>query len=312
MDKFEDLRKKLNSVRVGVGGCHQNKEEVFKYAWDNGCSLFDDGWGYSGTLVNTSFLGEFLKDKNHDDYIIVEKLPLFDKLYFEEFGVHIYEADDKKLEEMVDYIFNFQLKKLGVDYIDCYLLHALDDTQYSDNNYLTEDLYIRIYKILEKYKKSGQIKHLGFSAHIGFYRMFYLVNRFKEELGDLVDVAEVAYNILNDKGHTQKDPCYFTRQYGVMVWDAIGEKGIKYLKEQGYFIYGMMPHESGRIGQISTSEDWFRWADRFVLNNKNIDVVLEGTSYIPHFQMMLEEAGIIKRDIQEMRDIEGTSHRCHE
>ena len=53
-----------------------------------------------------------------------------------------------------------------------------------------------------------------------------------------------------------------------MVWDAIGEEGIKYLKDNGYFVIDMMPHESGRIGQISTSEDWFRWADRFALNNK--------------------------------------------
>ena len=89
------------------------------------------------------------------------------------------------------------------------------------------------------------------------------------------------------------------------VWGA-------YLKDNGYFVIDMMPHESGRIGQISTAEDWFRWADRFALNNKNIDVVLEGTSWVPHFQMMLEEAGILKREIQEMRDIEGTSHRCHE
>ena len=222
-------------------------------------------------------------------------------------------ANDEKLKEMVDFIFNFQMKTLGVDYIDCYLLHALDDTQYSDNNYLTKDLYIRLYKILLGYKEKGLIKHLGFSAHIGFYRMFYLCEEFKKALGEgVIDVAEVSYNILNDKGHTQKEPCYFAKQYGVMVWDAIGEEGIKYLKDNGYFVIDMMPHESGRIGQISTAEDWFRWADRFALNNKNIDVVLEGTSYIPHFQMMLEEAGVLKRDIQEMRDIEGTSHRCHE
>lgn len=313
MSDFSDLRKKLNGIKPQVGGCHQNKDEVFKYAWDNGCRLFDDGYGYSGRLVNTSFLGQFLKDKNHDDYVIVEKLPMFDKLYFEEFGVHIYEADDKKLKEMVDFIFNFQIKTLGVDYIDCYLLHALDDTQYSDNNYLTKDLYIRLYKILMEYKEKGLIKHLGFSAHIGFYRMFYLCEEFKKALGEgVVDVAEVSYNILNDKGHTQSNPCYFAKQYKVMVWDAIGEEGIKYLKDNGYFVIDCMPHESGRIGQISTAEDWFRWADRFALNNKNIDVVLEGTSYIPHFQMMLEEAGILKREIQEMRDIEGSSNRCHE
>lgn len=300
---------------VGIGGCHQNKEEVFSYAFENrnGPIVLDSGWGYTGTLVNTSFIGEFIKDKNRDDFVIIEKLPLFKKMYVEEFGKSLFEMSVEEMRPAIDKVIQTQLQITGTKYFDAYLLHAIYDDQYSQNPEMEDiEAYKRIVQVLLEYKEKGIIKHIGFSAHVGFLKLYHFCEEINKAFPKALDVAEVSYNILNNKGHTQKEPCYFAKQYKVMVWDAIGEEGIKYLKDNGYFVIDMMPHESGRIGQISTAEDWFRWADRFALNNKNIDVVLEGTSYIPHFQMMLEEAGILKRDVQEMRDIEGTHKHCME
>lgn len=299
-------------LKVGVGGCQQNKEEVFKYAYDNGVRLLDDGWGYTGTLVNTSFIGKFIKDKNRDDFVIIEKLPLFKKMYVEEFGKSLFEMSVEEMRPVIDKIITTQLQHTGAGYFDGYLLHAIYDDQYTQEPEMEDiEAYKRIIQVLLEYKEKGIIKHIGFSAHVGFLKLYHFCEEINKAFPKALEIAEVSYNILNDKGHTQKDPCFYAKQ-GIMVWDAIGDEGIKYLKDNGYFVIDMMPHESGRIGQVSTAEDWFRWADRFALNNKNIDVVLEGTSYVPHFQMMLEEAGILKRDIQEMRDIDGTSHRCHE
>lgn len=35
----------LSQNKVGMGGCHLNKKEVFEHAWEKGVRLFDTGWG---------------------------------------------------------------------------------------------------------------------------------------------------------------------------------------------------------------------------------------------------------------------------
>ena len=113
-----------NVSRVGFGGCSvKNKKEVL----DRLCSLtegkkvvVDDGWGYSGELVNTKFLGDYISTHERDKFIIIEKLPLFDGLYQKLYNKSLYNCSDKELEQMIIDVFNKQLEALKTDYIDCY------------------------------------------------------------------------------------------------------------------------------------------------------------------------------------------------
>ena len=69
-------------------------------------------------------------------------------------------------EEEVDSIFESQLKDLGVEYIDYYLLHNLQNVYYDGidgNGGIVKTTHL--FEHAKKWKDEGKIKHLGFSFH---------------------------------------------------------------------------------------------------------------------------------------------------
>ena len=306
MKDFRDLLKS----KVGMGGCEG--KECFQYAWDNNIRFFDTGWGYHGG-ENDSYLKDFLKDKT--DYVICQKLPLFDGLYQERYGKSSYRMTDEELEKAIRDIFSEQCKRCGVEYFDIYMLHAIFDMQHSSkyNIYDDIDLYKRISSILLKMKAEGKIGHIGFSAHITFERLCLFLNEVDPD-NKIFDVAEVSYNALNNIGASVERPSPFVAMHNVMVWDAIGERGIRYLKEKGYFIIDMMPTESGRLLQVSTAPDFIRWNLSLISMNKDIDLILAGTKNPKHMDQIFIAVGE-KEDpepVPDMRVINSGISHCHE
>ena len=283
MKDFKDLLKS----KVGMGGCEGN--DCFQYAWDNGVRFFDTGWGYSGG-ANDNALKEFLKDK--EDYVICQKLPLFGQLYVDMFGKTPYQMTDAELSKAVNTIFEKQCERCGVEFFHIYMFHAIFDMQHSNNYdiYADIDLYKRMASILLKLKEEGKIQHIGFSAHITFERLCLFLQEVDPE-NKIFDVAEVSYNVLNNTGASVERPNPFSAMHNVVVWDAIGERGIQYLKDKGYFIIDMMPTESGRLLQISTAPDFIRWNLSFINDNKNIDLILAGTKNPKHMDSVFVAVG---------------------
>lgn len=310
-----------NVSRVGFGGCwgdEKKKASVLNRLVEKVGDkkvVIDDGWGYSGPLVNTSFIGNYIKDKSRDKFVIIEKLPMFDGLYKERFGVSLYNCSDEQLENMIMDVFNTQLATLKTDYVDCYMLHAIFDLQYTQGYDIDQDikLYQRLVPILLKIKESGKAKSLGFSCHVTYQTLLEFLSSVDPE-NKVFSVAEVSYNTLNDKGADLRNPMAFVLMHNVMVWSAIGEKGIKYLKNRGYEIIDMMPHESGRLLEISTAPDFIKWNDKFIMKNKDISVVLEGTTNPDNIDKMLICANELKEPnpIPDMRIIGNGSCHCAE
>lgn len=310
-----------NTSRVGFGGCWgtpEIKAEVLNRLIEktkNKKIVIDDGWGYSGPLVNTKFIGDFLADKERDKFIIIEKFPMFDGLFKEKYNLSLYDCSDEELEKVVKEVFELQLQTLKTDYVDCYMLHALFDGQYRENYDIFEDikLYKRLIPILLKLKETGKVKSLGFSCHITFERLCLFLNEVDPNT-EIFTVAEVSYNTLNNNGADIRSPSTFNKLHNLNVWSAIGEKGIEYLKNKGYEIIDMMPHESGRLLQVSTAPDYIRWNDNFIMANKNISVVLEGTTNPENIDKMLICAEEIKdpNPIPDMRIIGDGSCHCSE
>lgn len=250
----------------GMGGCHSNKEEVYQAAWDKGIRIFDSGYGYSGTLVNDMFLGKFLRDK--EGYTIINKLPLFAKVY----PVDIYVCSDKELEKAIRFVFGMQLGATGQDHFEYYLYHALFDMQHTKGYSMRKDLdlYKRIQPILEKLKAEGKINHIGFSAHCDLSKLKIFVETMKKMNADL-DTAMVSYNPLNKDGISNvKDG----------IWDAPGKKGLQYLKDNGFVIMNMRPTEEGRCNA--------KEAFALIREEPLIDITLVGTSNVKH---LLENIG---------------------
>lgn len=296
--------------RIGVGGCELNKEILdysYSFLKDDEILVIDEGSGYQGQGASENIVGEWLKEnqQKRNKCYLIDKLPLYGKWYIDRFSKETYDMNDAELEDTIRQTLDEQLNRCHTSFFDCYMLHAIYDDKYSQNydEDRDTDLYKRIVPILVKLKEERKIKNIGFSAHVDYKTLLYFLSEVDPD-NKIFDTAEISYNILNSRGASLKNPCFCQKYYqNVMVWDAIGERGIQYLKSLKYKIFNCMPLESGRIKQINDSKPFIRWAEKFVWDNKDIDVILAGTSKKEH----LDDWLIFTKDkedfVPDMRDL---------
>jgi predicted aldo/keto reductase-like oxidoreductase len=209
--------------------------------------------------------------KIRENIILCDKLPMHEELY-NKFG---YDGDN--IEEVFDKLFEKQLECLNTDYLDIYMIHALDD-----NKFMTEEKYIAAIKWMQKKKFEGKIKHIGFSAHIDLYKLNYYIDLFEKNFGKgIVDTAMLTYNIFSGSD-------WVTEQTGINVWTNPGKKGIELCKGHGITVISMMPLESGRALEVSHDKTFTDWCYKFIFDNKFITSTLSGTSNIKHLQQMID------------------------
>lgn len=88
----------------------EEAEKMIDYAIENGVTYIDTAYPYHNG-DSEPFVGKVLKKYNRNSYTLATKLP-------------IWEIDS---QQKAREIFESQLKRLDVDYVDFYLLHALDE-----------------------------------------------------------------------------------------------------------------------------------------------------------------------------------------
>jgi predicted aldo/keto reductase-like oxidoreductase len=116
--------------------------QMIRYAIDHGLNYIDTAYPYhNGQSEN--LVAKVIENGYRQRTNIADKLPCW----------KIEKAED------FDFYFNEQLKRLEVNDIDFYLLHAL-------NKKTWENVYhLGVLEWLEKQKKEGKIKFYGFSFH---------------------------------------------------------------------------------------------------------------------------------------------------
>jgi len=209
---------------------------IIRHAIDNGVSFVDTAYNYIGTK-SEKILGEALQDGYREKVIISTKSPLW----------------DVKSKELFHSIFEEQLQKLGVDYIDIYLFHNVSKKRY--------DEIVKKYGLIDEMKKlkeAGKIKYFGFSSHDK--------PKFVKSLIDLdeFEIILLQYNFL----------------------DRENAEVYSYAKEKGLGTLVMGPIGGGRLAMEPTEEmkqwltknrnDFADVALKFVWSNPDIDVVLSG------------------------------------
>lgn len=241
---------------------------MIRYAIDNGVNYVDTAWPYHGG--NSEILvGKALKDGYRQRTYLATKLPTW--LIKEQGDM------DKYLDE--------QLKKLQTDYVDFYLLHALDKSRWENLKKLD------VLKWAEKAKSEGKIKHIGFSFH-DEYSVFQ----------DIIDYYD------------KWDFCQI--QYNYMDIDVqAGEKGLKYAASKGLGVVIMEPIRGGRLAGNppkpvmdlwNTAENKRTpadWALQWLWNQPEVSVVLSGMSTFEQVKQNIESAnnsGINKLTQQEV------------
>jgi len=230
-----------------------------RYAIDNGVNYIDTAYPYHRGL-SESFLGTYvLKDGYREKVKIATKLPCY----------LINKA------EKFDEILNKQMKKLQVEYIDYYLLHALDGTSWD------KMVNLGIIDWMNKIKKEGKIKKMGFSFHGTHEAFLKIVDGYNW------DFTQVQYNIIDENFQA-------------------GIKGIEYAASKGLGIIVMEPLRGGAlVGKIpkevkelydnsSVKKTPAEWALKWIYNNPSVTLVLSGMNEDSHIKENIKIASEVE------------------
>ncbi|MBQ2637377.1 MAG: aldo/keto reductase [Methanobrevibacter sp.] len=213
-------------------------KKLIYHAIESGVNFIDTAYLYGDS---ESFLGEIITPEIRSKIKICTKLPSI--------NVRKYDDMEKFLSE--------QLKRLQTDYIDYYLIHAVDLK--TINRLIKRDLF----KFIQKAKDEGKIRHIGFSYHGP-----------KEEFEIIVDgydwdVVMVQYNYFDENVQASMEGIEYaaSKGMGIFVMEPL----------KGGILAGKMP---GKVEEIFKKADSDKsnaaWALEWVLNNRNITCVLSG------------------------------------
>ncbi|MBO4399886.1 MAG: aldo/keto reductase [Lachnospiraceae bacterium] len=210
-------------------------------AYKAGVNYFDTAYPYHGG-ESEPVVGEILNRYDRSSYFLATKLPCWE--------IHSLEDARNMLEK--------QLNRLQKDYVDFYLLHALN------RNSFREMVSYGVPEYLAEMKEKGKIRYLGFSFHDEYDAFEEIVN-YRDW-----DFCQIQYN-------------YMDRN------DQAGERGVALCTEKGIPLVIMEPIKGGTLAtlpeEVMTGLRAIRpeaspasWALRFVGSRPIVHVILSGMS----------------------------------
>ena len=223
---------------------YDKAEQELLEAYNSGINYYDTAYIYPGS---EELLGKFLeKHKLRDKVFIATKLPHY----------MIKKSSD------LDKYFNEELQRLKTDHVDYYLMHMLTDVKTWER---LKDL--GIIKWLEKKKKEGSIRQVGFSYHGNSDMFCKLIDSYDW------DICLIQYNYLDENSQA-------------------GKTGLKYANSKGIPVNIMEPLRGGRLvnGLPEKAKKLFanykdkmspaEWSFTWLWNQKEIMCVLSGMNSI--------------------------------
>ncbi len=239
---------------------------LLHHAIEQGINYFDTAWFYHGGN-SESFVGKTIHGRLRQKIFLATKLPPTE--------VHSYDDMDRILNE--------QLRRLQTDYLDFYLLHALNKRYW---NHLKN---LNVIGFLEKAVKDGRIHHIGFSFHDDHKTFMEIIDSYAWEF------CQIQYNYM-DTDH----------QAGQAGLDHTANKGIGAIIMEplrGGKLATDLPQEAVELLKShSPNRSPAAWALRFLWNQPQISIVLSGMSSIEQMNENIETAQ--KTKINDMSDAE--------
>ncbi len=248
---YGTMRLPTKAGRIDV---EKTKQQIL-YAIDQGVNYLDTAWFYH-MGASESFLGEHILQGEYRNKVnVATKLPCF----------LITKAS--QFEE----IFEKQLRKLQIDTIDYYLLHALDGETF------IRMVNMGVLDFITKLKKDGKVRNLGFSFHGTHQEFIDIIDAYDW------DFCQVQYNIIDE---------YF----------QAGIEGIKYAYQKKIAVFVMEPLRGGALvgkmppqvdalyKQSKTKRSSVDWALSWILNHPEVTMLLSGMNDIDHIKENIEIA----------------------
>ena len=188
------------------------------------------------------FVGRVLKKYPRDSFYLTTKLPLWD----------LTSLDDAKV------MFEKQLVRLDVDYVDFYLLHALDKAKWEKAKQLG------IVSYCEELKQAGKIRNFGFSFHDS-YEVFEEILTYRAW-----DFCQIQYNYVDTDVQAGDRGYALAEQLGIpmVIMEPIKGGSLSYLPED----------IAAEMKAYAPEKSISSWALRWVASKPNVKVVLSGMS----------------------------------
>ena len=252
--QFQDLQLSalgMGAMRLPVIGGDDAKidqlavDRMVDVAMERGINYYDTAWGYhsgSSEIAIGRSLGRYPRERWH----LATKFPGYDLSNMNQ----------------VKTIFERQLEKCGVDYFDFYLFHnvcemnieAYLDPKYGIFDYLTEQ------------KRSGRIRHLGFSAH----GSREVIERFLEAYGKGMEFCQLQMNYLDWSFQDVKNKAALLAEYQIPIWVMEPLRGGK--------LASLAEEDAAKLKALRPDETIPAWAFRFLQSIPGVTVTLSGMS----------------------------------
>ncbi len=224
---------------------------MLRHAIDQGVNYVDTAYGYHGGK-SESFVGEALKDGYRDKVVLATKLPVW-----------LVET-----REDMDRLLNEQLTRLQTDYVDFYLLHALNKSSFEKIKALGYQDF------LDKALADGKIRFPGFSFHDDIDTYLKIVDDYPWQM------SQIQLNILDDDYQA-------------------GLKGLRYASNKGIKMVIMEPLRGGALAippkEVQQAYDDFpisrssvEWSFRYLYNMPEVMTILSGMSTMEQVQDNLQ------------------------
>ena len=219
------------------------------YCIENGVNYIDTAWPYHNG-ESELFIGKVLAETGLRNKVkIADKLPHW----------VINNSDD------MDTILKKQLEKLKTDYIDYYLVHALDGNSWDKMKSM------QIESFLKKIKDEGLVKNIGFSFHGPKEDFIRIVDEYNW------DFCQIQYNILDQQNQAGTEGLKYASKNGLGVIVMEPLRGGNLAKE--------MPTEAAKLYASALQERTnVEWALRWVWNHPEVICVLSGMNEMDHIK----------------------------
>lgn len=214
-------------------------EKMLDAAYAGGVNYYDTAWPYhNGT--SEAFVGRAMKKYPRDSFYFATKFPCWAAKTL----------DDAKR------IFNVQLEHLQTDYVDFYMLHALDKGSWD------RMVSLGIVDYFATLLEEGRIKNYGFSFHDS-YEAFEEIASYRAW-----DFLQIQYNYMD-------------------IDEQAGDKGYALAKKLGIPIIVMEPIKGGNLASfpqeitslftnVRPVGSTASWALRWVAHHDQVKLILSG------------------------------------
>ncbi|MDO4563827.1 MAG: aldo/keto reductase [Clostridia bacterium] len=216
-------------------------------AFENGVNYFDTAYMYHDG-ESESFIGAALAERDRESYFLTTKLPIWE----------VHEKND------MDKIFDTQLRRTNAEYFDFYLCHALN--AHGFDSVISYDAY----EFLQKKKREGKIRAIGFSFHDSPAVLERIVRHYDWE------VAQIQLNYLDWVDQNAAE------QYAILEKANIPCIVMEPLR--GGALANLTPEANKLLSDFAPDMSIASWALRFAASRKGVLTVLSGMSSFDQVQ----------------------------